>query len=72
LAWRTLNETLNLKFTAKTPMFFSHCYPLAFSFLALAKTYSFAIFGLRQGLSELQMCMALALAFSTTYSILIF
>ena len=46
---------------------FIHCYLLAFFrsawFSALAKTYSFAIFGLCVGFSELQMCMALCVGF---------
>ena len=45
-------------------MFYSDCWPLAFFiffFVSVAKTYSFAIFGCRVGVCELQMCMALCI-----------
>tara|TARA_R110001583_G_scaffold108573_2_gene257292 strand:- start:1147 stop:1365 length:219 start_codon:yes stop_codon:yes gene_type:complete len=58
---------------APKPLFFIYVVPLALFrsawFSALAKLYSFAIFGLCVGCCELQMCMALALAIVSIFQL---
>jgi len=54
---------ISFRFSTKPAIAYTHCYPLALFrsawFSALAKTYSFAIFGFSVGWCALQMCMTL-------------
>ena len=60
---------ISFKFSTKPAIAYTHCWAIVLFFVrlsALAKTYSFAIFGLCVGWCELQMCMAFSVGLSIT------
>jgi len=61
-----LLKFISFEFSTKPAIAYTQCWAIVLFFVrlsALAKTYSFAIFGLSVGWCELQMCMAFSVGF---------